>query len=101
MAEIIKFPGSKIPPCVPSPPPKLLSESEESSPLILKIVWILTALMWPLLKWAFAADCTIQLLLAIYHWKNDAFHAGWTFALHFIAFSALTYFVGAYKPKGL
>jgi hypothetical protein len=41
-----------------------------------------------------------RLLLVIYHRDDTDSHAGWIFILHFLAFSALTYFATCYKPKG-
>lgn len=70
-------------------------------PAVLKGVWVLTVLAWPLLKWVVSIDCFYQLLRMVYHWDTPDVYAGWTFFLHFTVLTALTYFVSYYKPKGL
>lgn len=69
--------------------------------VIIKIVWVATVLIWPILKWVMVSDCVIQLIKMMYHWNTPGRHAGLVFLLHFLVFTASAYFVGAYKPKGL
>jgi hypothetical protein len=68
---------------------------------VLKGVWVVTVLVWPILKWVVALDCVYQLVRMLYHWNTPGVYAGWTFMLHFSVLTALTYFVSVYKPKGL
>jgi len=68
---------------------------------VVKAVWVLTVLVWPLLKWIVSIDCVFQLIRMIYHWNTPGMHAGITFTIHFAVLTALTYFVSVYKPKGL
>jgi hypothetical protein len=68
---------------------------------LLKCVWVITVLIWPILKWVIAIDCVYQLIRMTYHWNTPSLHAGWTFAMHFAVLTSLTYFVSVYKPKGL
>jgi Uncharacterized KleE stable inheritance protein len=67
--------------------------------IAIKTVWTLTVLLWPILKWVCSLEVLFQLLRMFYHWDTPGMHAGWTFVLHFLAFSALTYFVSVYEPK--
>jgi hypothetical protein len=68
---------------------------------IIRGVWVCTVILWPVLRWVIAFDCVAQLIKAMYHWNTPGSHAGLVFILHFLAFSALTYFVSAYRPKGI
>jgi hypothetical protein len=68
------------------------------SPLI-KVIWMLTVLIWPILRWVVALEVLFQILRMFYHWDTPGMHPGWTVALHFLALSALTYFVSVYEPK--
>ena len=68
---------------------------------VLKCVWVVTVLVWPILKWVISLDCVLQLVRMIYHWETPGVYAGWTFLLHFAALTALICFVSLYKPKGL
>lgn len=68
---------------------------------VLKGVWVVTVLVWPILKWVISFDCALQLVRMIYHWETPRVYAGWDFLLHFAALTALTCFVSLYKPKGI
>ena len=68
---------------------------------LLKGVWVLTAVCWPVLKWIVSLDCVFQLVRMIYHWNTPGTYAGWNFLLHFSVLCALTYYVAVHKPKGL
>lgn len=100
MTNVVKFPGATV---VKSPPvPETVQPvKKENDPFLLKFVWVVVVLLWPILKWVVSIDCVVQLLRTMYYWNTAGVHAGWTFALHFAALTALTYFVSIYKPKGL
>ena len=66
-----------------------------------RLVWVLFVLIWPIVGWVFSVEVFFQLLRMFYYWNTPATHAGWTFLLHFSAFTVLTYLVAFYKPKGL
>ncbi|MFN7836030.1 MAG: KleE stable inheritance protein [Burkholderiaceae bacterium] len=66
---------------------------------VLKGVWVVTVLIWPILKWVVSLDCVYHLVRMIYHWNTPGVYEGWTFTLHFAALTALIYFVSVYKPK--
>lgn len=79
--------------------PRVKTPGAESA--VLKAVWVIIALVWPMLKWVIALDCALQLVRMIYHWNSPGVYAGWTFLLHFGVLTAFTCFVSLYKPKGL
>lgn len=62
----------------------------------LKAAWVVTVLLWPLLKWIVSLDVVFQFGRMLFFWS--AFNAG-TFAAHFLFLVALTYFVVIFKPK--
>jgi hypothetical protein len=101
MTNIVKFPGMK------RPIPELRAETQhqaakpESTPALLKVIWVVTVLTWPVLKWIISFDCLYQMLRMMYHWNTPGTYAGFNFLLHFAVFVALTYYVSLYKPKGL
>ena len=66
-----------------------------------RFVWVMFVLIWPIVGWVFSIEVFFQLLRMFYYWNTPATHAGWTFLLHFSAFTVLTYMVAFYKPKGL
>lgn len=68
---------------------------------VIKGIWVLTVLVWPILKWVVSIDCVFQFARMMYHWNTPGVHAGFTFLAHFAVLTALTYFVSIYKPKGL
>lgn len=67
---------------------------------LVKVVWFVAVLVWPILKWVLSIEVFFQMLRMFYHWNTPGIHAGWTFMLHFAVLTALTYFVAFYKPKG-
>jgi len=101
MARIINFPHQEK-----AKPRRIRDEPQTQttgvpSPLPVRVLWVVVVLLWPLLKWVMALDCIVQLLLAMYRWHTTPLLAVWTFAAHFGALCALTYFVAVYQPKGL
>ncbi len=68
---------------------------------VVKIVWVVTVLVWPLLRWIISLDVVFQLLQMMYYWHTPGVHAGWTVLMHFGVLTALTCFVALYKPKGV
>ena len=99
MSNIIKFPKSPI--REPVKPATLKSEGWGLVDALLKFVWMMTLLVWPLLKWALSMDVLFQFMRMVYHWHTANSLAGWTFILHFALLTGLTYYVSIYKPKGL
>jgi Uncharacterized KleE stable inheritance protein len=66
-----------------------------------KVVWVVTALSWPVLKWVLSIITFFHGVRMLYHWNTPGVYAGWTFLAHFVALTALTCFVAFYKPRGL
>lgn len=68
---------------------------------IVKGAWLVTALLWPLLRWPISIEVFLQFVRTLYYWDTPGMRAGWTFILHFAVLVALTYFVSVHKPKGM
>lgn len=64
-------------------------------------VWMLTVLAWPVLKWVVSINVFFHFVKMFYYWDTPGIYAGWIFIFHFLALTALTYFVSNYKPKDL
>ena len=63
-------------------------------------IWVVLVCLWPLVRWLAGIDLCFQLIRTAYYWKDPSVAAGWTFLLHFAAFTALTYLVGVHRPTG-
>lgn len=109
MTNIIKFPGVNDVLDAPDPPgspqeappsPRRLTTAAVANAVV-RAVWVIAVLVWPVAKWVVSIDVFFQFLRLLYHWDTPGVHAGWTFVAHFTALTALTYFVSIYKPKGL
>ena len=105
MTNIIKFPRqieavAEIKQPAVATLPKTTAGSSVGAAVI-KGIWVLTVLVWPILKWVVSIDCVFQFARMLYHWNTPGIHAGFTFLMHFAVLTALTYFVSIYKPKGL
>jgi hypothetical protein len=61
--------------------------------------WHCIVLAWPVLKWIFSLEVFFQFVRMICQWNDAGSYAGWAFSGHFLALTALTYFVSIYKPK--
>jgi hypothetical protein len=68
---------------------------------LVRLIWVVTVLVWPVLKWIVSIEVFFQFVRMIYHWDTPGVYAGWTFLVHFAVLTALTYFVSLYKPKGI
>ncbi|EHW7386046.1 protein kleE [Escherichia coli] len=107
MSKIIKFPGVPVEPKAPAAPPESPNKPAPRLTVaavlngLLRFVWVVTVLVWPVAKWIISIDVFFQFLRMFYHWDTPGVHAGWTFLAHFAVLTALTYFVSLYKPKGL
>lgn len=108
MTNILQFPrrDSPVPTRDPAPPgaqPNPLAAAEGRGVLsnLIKVVWVVTVLLWPLMKWILSLDVLFQAARMIYHWNTPDVYATWTFLLHLAVLVVLTYFVSLYKPKGV
>lgn len=108
MNNVIKFPG-KTKFAVPDLPgiedeKKKNTQRNKKSTLIqnvIKVVWVVTVLVWPILKWVFSIEIFFQLIKFMINWDKEGIYAGIDFFSHFALLTALTYFVSIYKPKNL
>lgn len=104
MTNIIKFPRGEALGHAPVPArPAKRSNAIAKAVLAgaVRVVWVVTVLVWPLLRWVLSFEVLFQMMRMVYYWNTPGLHAGWTFLLHFALLTALTYFVSAYIPKGL
>ncbi len=109
--NIYEFPATARKPIPVALPEKVQPkhEAKAASPVLKKSVlsglwrglWVLTVLLWPFLKWIVSLDVLGRLVIALYHWDTPGSYAGWTFIGHFIVLVTLTWYVSAYKPKGI
>lgn len=103
MAKIIPFPKAAAPPVRAAEIPKAVKDRREGLGFIgglLLAVWMLTVLLWGLLRWVLAVVVFWQFCRMVYFWDTPGVYAGWQFLAYFAAFSALHYYVGIYRPKG-
>lgn len=66
---------------------------------VLRGIWMLFILLWPLLKLVLTIDVLWQFGRMCWYWDTPGMHAGWTFSLHFFLLSAGYFFVASYQPK--
>ena len=107
MTNIIQFPTKGNSPPAPNPPPPSLQPTRLDGATgkailsLIKVVWVGTVLVWPLLKRLVSIDVLFQLIRMVHHWGTPGVYVIWTFLLHFAVLTALTCFVSIYKPKGI
>ncbi len=70
-----------------------------STSIIVQLVWALTVMIWPLLRWVLALDVTLQLFRVLILSMHKGWYVDWVLIEHFMFFVALTYFVSVYKPR--
>lgn len=70
-----------------------------STSIIVQLVWVLTVMIWPLLRWVLALDVTLQLFRVFILSMHKGWYVDWILIEHFMFFVALTYFVSVYKPR--
>ena len=108
MTNIIQFPRRDS----PAATPRLAPQVVQPKPLaaaggggvlsnLIKVVWVVTVLLWPLMKWILSLDVLFQFARIVYHWNTPDVYATWTFLFHLALLLVLTYFVSLYKPKGV
>ncbi len=68
---------------------------------LVRVVWVATVLVWPVIKWVLSFDVLFQLFRMLHHWSTPGLYATWTFFLHFSVLVLLTCFVSLYKPRGI
>jgi len=104
MTNIIKFPAKKTQ-SVDSVQDKSTNRLNVTTNAVfgcvIRFVWVVTVLTWPVFKWVLSLDILFQMFRMIYHWNTPDVYAGWNFLMHFSVLTALTYYVSIYKPKGI
>ena len=68
---------------------------------LVKVVWVATVLVWPVMKWVLSFDVLFQFFRMLYHWSTPGLYATSTFVLHFSVLVVLTCFVSLYKARGI
>ena len=108
MTNIIQFPRRDSPtpirdqaPLKAQPKPLAAAGGGGVLSNLIKVVWVVTVLLWPLMKWILSLDVLFQFAHMVYHWNTPDVYATWTFLLHLAVLVVLTYFVSLYKPKGI
>lgn len=81
--------------------PKRPGDGHADSSALLKGIWVVTVLLWPLLKYVVILDCVFQFFRMLWLWNTPGTFAGFAFLLHFSVLVGLTCFVSIYQPKGL
>ncbi|MBZ2206548.1 KleE stable inheritance protein [Massilia soli] len=103
MKNVIKFPAPEtVPPTTTASQIVPVGPAEqERGNLVLKAIWVLTVLLWPVLRYVVILDCVYQFFRMLWFWDTPGTYAGFTFMLHFAVLTGLTWFVSVYQPKGL
>ena len=65
--------------------------------MAVRIVWMLTVMVWPVLRWLVVLDVTAQLFRMLMLFADKGIYVDWTFIAHFIGFTALLCFVKFYR----
>ncbi len=63
------------------------------------LLWIVLALLWPLINWLGAMDVVFQFLRALYYANTPASHATVQALIHSVLYLLLSFFVYLYRPK--
>ena len=101
MTNIIKFPVKTETSAQAARKPTPVAPRRDLFAPVVKAVWVVVVLVWPLLKWIISIDVLFQFIYMVYNRDTPGAFGGWTFLAHFGVLVALTYFVSIYKPKGI
>ena len=63
------------------------------------LLWIVLALLWPLINWLGAMDVVFQIVRALYYPNTPSNHATVQALLHGVLYLFLSFFVYLYRPK--
>ena len=102
MSKIIKFPSVHNPSVSPihsNVENITAGKGKRLSTFLLRFIWVVTVLVWPVLKWILSIEVFYRLIRMWYHWNTPDVYVGWTFLSHFLVLTALTYYVSIYKPR--
>ena len=85
MGKIINFPKhAKVAQAVESSLMLPKAKKRNIGSTLIKIVWVLTVLLFPLLELILLLDCVFQFFRMLYYWNTKEVHAGLIFVLHFL-----------------
>jgi hypothetical protein len=85
MGKIINFPKhAKVAQAVESSLKLPKAKKRNIGSTLIKIVWVLTVLLFPLLELILLLDCVFQFFRMLYYWNTKEVHAGLIFVLHFL-----------------
>ncbi|MGJ0637210.1 KleE stable inheritance protein [Xenorhabdus bovienii] len=99
MSNIYKFPASEK--VIRNKSMNTFSAPQKWVNTAIKAIWLLMAICWPILRWILAVDVAFQFSRMLWNWNTQGSYAGWTFLLHFVLFTALTFFMTNFKSKKL
>ncbi len=102
MSNIIKFPNDNNPAqmsAVTNDKKAFDVRLKRACNKIIRFIWIVTVLVWPILKWVLSIEVFFQFMRMIYYWNSPNINAVSTFLLHFTILTAITYFISSHKPK--
>jgi hypothetical protein len=108
MSNIIKFP-SKVKSSAQAAPQPVVGQHKPMLDVsrltlfekVMRVIWLLVVLTWPLVSWAGSIYVFFQFLRMLYHWNTPGSYAGWSFLAHFAMLVVLVCFITMYKPKGI
>jgi len=92
LGQIIKFPkaAEQTPRCF---------DGKVVLQFVVCFVWLIIAMLWPVLRWIAAFEVTLQALRMLLLFSERGFFLDWIFITHFLAFTALLCFVSLCRPK--
>ena len=102
MTKVIKFPAPRLKREAHAALPMHgagQADGEQANP-VHKALWVVTVLLWPLLKYVVILDCVFQFFRMLWYWNTPGTFAGFKFLLHFAVLVGLTWFVSVHEPKG-
>ena len=77
MGKIINFPKhAKVAQAVESSLKLPKAKKRNIGSTLIKIVWVLTVLLFPLLELILLLDCVFQFFRMLYYWNTKEVHAG-------------------------
>lgn len=92
MATVITFPRPKH-----NGKPSARSFFTRATSMLVRIIWALTVLVWPIFRWVLVLDLTAQLFRMLITFADKGAYFDWTFTAHFLVVVAFFCFVTCYR----
>lgn len=92
MSTVITFPRPKR-----DGKPRASSFFARSTSMLVRIVWVLTVMVWPIFRWVLVFDLTAQLFRMLIIFADKGAYFDWTFMVHFLVVVAIFCFVECYR----